>query len=507
MANLLHLSDLHLRSDPADDIIGDSKDTAIPAAMQQTSMRRIASTLEALRREIEAGTLPVDCIVLSGDVADKNDPKAYELLPAVLAPLVPALVPANRVVVVPGNHDVHRGSAPSSPERWKHFLTLRSYGYITALLEGIDIDDHGTPLRASTPPVLAAHDGSFVIVALNSANHCQTLLPAESKLDAHLGELATLRKSNSAVEQLWNAWQQRGSVDLSWVGDGQQKVAAAALTTAVTTAPASPDALRIAVTHHQLFPTGPVAEIKSFETMVNLGEFLDWIADNRVDIALHGHKHNGRVFPYEHTAFHDTDSAVGYRTLVISAPTAQAGYDATAPIARLITIERPQPRVSGVLVRDIPPIQSGGLLDLAQRSARRFRLDALIARGQIVGDDADEVHQKLLALGGDYTNLDLPMVCRIRHGDSASTIPSQYPDVPAGVPDSQAWFAQTVEWWQDRRAGRAARFNHGQRLQAFGGNKLPSNKTGLKPGRARGGRPQAQARLLTRHRCARRPRH
>lgn len=480
MANLLHLSDLHLRSGPADDTIGDSKDAAIPAAMQQTSMRRIASTLEALRRDIKAEALTVDCIVLSGDVADKNDPKAYELLPAVLAPLVPALVPANRVVVVPGNHDVERGSAPSSPERWKHFVTLRANGYVTPLLEGVDIDDHGVPLRASSPPpVLAAQDGSFVIIALNSANHCQTRLPFESKLDPHRDELARLRKSNSAVEQLWNAWQQRGLVDLSWVGDGQQKAAAVALATAVTTAPALPDALRIAVTHHQLFPTGPVAEIKSFETMVNLGEFLDWIADNRVDIALHGHKHSGRVFPYEHTAFHESDIAIGYRTLVISAPTAQAGYEATSPIARLITIERPQPRVSGVLVRDIPPIQSGGVLDLAQRSARRFRLDALIARGQIVGDDADEVHQKLLALGGDYTHLDLPMVCRIRRGDSASTIPSQYPDVPEGVPDSQAWFAQTVEWWQDRRAGQAATFNHGQRLQAFGGNKPASNKNGL----------------------------
>jgi 3',5'-cyclic AMP phosphodiesterase CpdA len=475
MAHLLHLSDLHLRSDPARDTIGDPKAAAIPAPLQQTSARRIVSTLEALARDIEAGALNLDCIVVSGDIAEKNDPLAYALLPEVLAPLVPKLVPAERVVAVPGNHDVEKGSDPSSAQRWKHFLTLRSYRYLTPLLEGIDIDDHGNAIGSPHSPVLAAEDGSFLIVALNSANHCQTQLPVDPELRSHLAELAKLRTTHPAVEQLWNAWQQRGSVDVAWVGDGQQKAAAAALARAVGNAP---DALRIAVMHHQLFPTGPIAEIKSFETMVNLGELLDWIADTRIDVALHGHKHAGRVYPFEHTAFHDADTAVGYRTLVISAPTAQAGYDAIAPIARLITVDRPQPRAGGVLVRDIPPLQSGGRLDLAQRPPRRFRLDAAIPWSQIVGADADEVHQKLLALRGDYTGLDLPLICRIRRGDSAATIPTQYADVPDGVPDPQAWFAQTVAWWQNRRTGRAARFNHGQRLQAFGTGRLsPSQET------------------------------
>ncbi len=475
MAHLLHLSDLHLRSDAARDTIGDPKDAAIPAPLQQTSARRIVSTIEALGRDIAAGELTLDCIVISGDIADRNAPTAYTLLPRVLEPLVPKHVPAERVVVVPGNHDVKKGSDPSSAQRWEHFLSLRSYGYLTPLLEGIDIDDHGNPIGTSKPPVLAAQDGSFVIIALNSANHCQTQLPVESTLQPYQGELEPLLATNLAVEHLWKAWQQRGSVDVAWIGDGQQKAAAAAL--AATSV--APETLRIGVMHHQLFPTGPIAEIKSFETMVNLGEVLDWIADNDIDVALHGHKHSGRVFPYEHTAFHHADTAVGWRTLVISSPTAQAGYDATAPIARLITITRPQPRTGGVLVRDIPPLESGGRLNLVRRSAERFRLDGAIAYGQILGDHADDVHQKLLALRGDYAGLKLPLVCRIENGSSASAIPTMYPDVPDGVPDPQAWFTKTVAWWQNQRAGRAAQFNHGQRLQAFGAGRLPPSQDGL----------------------------
>ena len=116
MAHLLHLSDLHLRSDAARDTIGDPKDAAIPVPLQQTSARRIVSTLEALGRDIAAGELTLDCIVISGDIADRNDPTAYTLLPRILEPLVPKLVPAERVVVVPGNAtDQIRAAAFTNP--------------------------------------------------------------------------------------------------------------------------------------------------------------------------------------------------------------------------------------------------------------------------------------------------------------------------------------------------------------------------------------------------------
>lgn len=477
MAHLLHLSDLHLRSDPAHDTIGDTKNLAIPPRLQQTSARRIASTLEALSREIVTGSLSLDCIVVSGDIADRNDRDAYDLLPTVLAPLVPRLVPADRVVVVPGNHDVARGSMPGTTERWRHFLKIRAHGYVTPLLEGIDIDDRGTLLNSPRPPVLTATDGSFVIVALNSANFSQTQLPTEPELEAHLAALESLRRTTPAVHELLNAWNARGAIDPAWIGDGQQKAAAAALAAAAELA--APDALRVAVMHHQLFPTGAIAEVKSYETMVNLGEVLDWLADSRIDLALHGHKHSGRVFPYEHTAFHHSETAVGHRTLVVSAPTAQAGYGATAAIARLITIEHPQPRAAGVLMREVPPLESGGRLDILSRSTTRFRLDPTIELGHITGETAADVHQKLLALGGDYSGLGLPLICRIERGETAALLPASYPDIPEGVPDPQAWFDRTVAWWQNQRAGQAADFNHGQRLLAFGAGKIASSDGGL----------------------------
>jgi 3',5'-cyclic AMP phosphodiesterase CpdA len=466
VAVLLHLSDLHLRSNPAADTIGDPKAAAIPASQQQTNARRIRSTLEAVARSIRDGALAIDCVVISGDVVDKNDPQAYALLPGLLSPLVPAHVPAERVVVVPGNHDVAKGSPPSSEQLWKNFLQLREYGYVTPPLEGIDIDDDGNPLHGdSHVSTLVAGDESFVVVALNSANHSQVQLPIEDSLQPHQDELVELRAANAAVEALWSAWDERGSIDVAWVDEGQQRAAGDALT---HVSAAHPGALRIAVMHHQLLPTGPIAEIKSFETMVNLGELLDWISDMRVDVVLHGHKHSERVYPFEHTAFHRDDLAQGYRTLVISAPTGQTGYGAAGTIARLIEVEQPQPRTSGVVVADVPSIQAAGRF-VWPASPRRYPLDPAIENGHVVGEDVDEVHAKLLALRGRYGDRELPLICRIERGVTASRIPAGYPDVPEGIADRQQWFDSTVAWWQARRgANRAARFNHGERLAAYG---------------------------------------
>ncbi|MCW2539618.1 MAG: hypothetical protein JWN95_1343 [Frankiales bacterium] len=70
-------------------------------------------------------------------------------------------------------------------------------------------------------------------------------------------------------------------------------------------------------------------------------------------------------------------------------------------------------------------------------------------------------------------------MCRIDDGASASLIPTEYPDVPDGVPEPQLWFAQTVAWWQNQRASRAADFNHGERLLAFGAGTTSYGKDGF----------------------------
>lgn len=457
MARLLHLSDLHLTSNPAAELIADSKSGAVPVAQQARISGRITTTLQALANAVEADGLGLDCIVISGDVVN-HDPSAYSLLPSVLAPLVPSIVPAGRVVIVPGNHDVLRGSGPSTPERYKAFATLRSFGYLTPYLEGVDIDDDGRTLAAHDSPTLVAEDGSFAIVALNSANLCQTVEQQDPRPKAIKAENSVVGVAAKILSGSATARDQ----DIAWIGEGQFLRTSEALQEALPEG--SP--IRIAVLHHQLLPVGPNPEIKAYESILNLGALLEWIASNEIDLTLHGHKHADRVQFMSGGDAADVRGSIR-RTLVVSAPQAGVFDNQNRPFGRLISIDGPAPRTGGIRLQEVYPAGAGGSIKIENLPEDIRCLDGGVGLGVIEGRTAQEVHNKLLTLSGRYANGRLPLVCRIEDGPSALSVPDNYPDTPTDQ-NPQEWFSKTVSWWQQKRAGRAADFNHGQRLLAYG---------------------------------------
>ncbi len=418
------------------------------------------STLEALARAVIEDELGLDCIVISGDIVDRDDPKGFVRLPEILAPLVPDVVPPERVVVVPGNHDVLRGAPPSSPERYEDFVQLREHGYITPLLEGIDPLEQtdGTAAQTTT---LTAVDESYIIVAINSADLCQTDLPIETALESRFDQLQNA--GNPAVTELLRAWAERGEVDIAWLGQHQLRHAAQALESA-STALGAP--LRIAVMHHQLMPVGTVPEIKPYESILNLGETLDWLAMQRIDIALHGHKHVSRPFTLSHRGL--TSVEAEQRMLVVSAPSAGQVDNQGSPVARLLTIAPVAPRTAGVTIVDIKPVGPGGTIDIGVLPTAKWFLNDDAERGRIVGATAQDVHERIVSLPTPHNAAALPLVCVVIDGKSALSIPPLYPDLPSTESDPQAWFDRTIGWWQSPRAGRGASFNHGQRITAYG---------------------------------------
>ncbi|WP_322411706.1 metallophosphoesterase [Microbacterium invictum] len=459
MARILHLSDLHLHGDRDDELVADNKQNAVPASAQASAGDRLRSTLEALTRAVNEDELGLDCIVISGDIVDRNDPGGYRRLPEILAPLVPAVVPPERVVVVPGNHDVLRGAPPSSSERYEDFVQLRKHGYITPLLEGVDWP--GADEAPAQPTTLTARDGSYVIVAINSADLCQTDLPIEPALDSRFSQLPNA--GDPAVTELLKAWAERGEVDIAWLGQHQLRHAAEALE--IASKPLR-DPLRITVMHHQLMPVGAVAEIKPYESILNLGEVLEWLATQRVDIALHGHKHVSRPFALSHRGLTTVDAE--QRMLVVSAPSAGHIDNQGSPIARLLTIAPTAPRTAGVTIVDLKPVGPGGAIDLHNLPTSQWYLNDDAERGRIVGTTAQEVHERIVSLPTPHNSAALPLVCVVIDGASGLSIPPLYPDLPSTESDPQAWFDRTIGWWQSPRAGRGASFNHGQRISAHG---------------------------------------
>lgn len=214
MGLLLHLSDLHLVPPTACDVTGNYKLPLVSVEQRQRRTSTIRNSLTALGRALDAEGRRLDVVVVTGDVSCRGDPGGFALLPDLLECLGGALPEPSQVLVCPGNHDVVRGTAPGSRDRYDGFLSLRAHGFTTALLEGINLE-HGTgkPLGSPPDPVVVAADGSFEVVALNSADMCNVRQDDEEALAPHLAALNAW--TDPAVRALLDAWDERGYYDVA----------------------------------------------------------------------------------------------------------------------------------------------------------------------------------------------------------------------------------------------------------------------------------------------------
>jgi hypothetical protein len=440
-------------------VIADTKVNVIDDESLQKRIKTIRSSLDALRLYLIENGRELDSIVITGDVTHMGQDAGFALLPGILGALGEKLPDSDRILIVPGNHDVAQDSKPSELKRYKGFCALRDLGYRTAWLEGVDIDANGNLLAdAASPPIVVAEDGSFALIGVNSANHSNSRLEVEKELKKHL---PALRKSNEpGVSDLLDAWKARGEADIARVDSAQRS----SLSASLRDSPPPGKAVRIAAFHHQLHPVNDVEEIKPFETMLNLGEFQDWLASNDVVVGLHGHKH---VFGAQSVRFMPNKQTAPHELLLICGPSLEEHESNKQDIGLLLEFDSEYPRGRPVLLSKLPTMSEGTVIGAAGLTPTEYHLDTPGKSGRIDGRTMVEVHQKLLALAGNYENVITPLVCHIEEGNSGLEVPTSYQNYTGDEPIDE-WFQEIVGWWQNEDRGRAAPFNHGERLYAYG---------------------------------------
>lgn len=468
MALILHLSDLHLGARAAGEVLGDHKVEVIPPGERLRRTTLIRSTLRELGGALASSGRCLDALVISGDVTYACDPRGFELLEPTLEELGAALPPRNRVLVVPGNHDVTWYTRASSGDRYQAFIEgVRDKGYITPYLEGVDILPDGSLRQDAPQPVVTADDGSFVIVGLNSANHCGVEVPVDGDLEEYLAELRQRGDADPAAAAVLRAWQARGRFDVPRVDPSQRRYASDALRQAVARAlTGTIPPLRIAVMHHQLLPVSLDEEVKPFESLTNLAEVRDWLAGNKVDLLMHGHKHVGRLYEDRFRPEHTGRNEGLCRVLVSATATVGLGRGRGGEVAKLFDLDASLPTLGRLRVTSVPAIDSGIPLDLTLLTSeeRNTRSDWMPASGLIEGQSNREVHEQLVALfDSTHEPPASPVVCRILDGSSAASLPASYPSLDdAGA--SEAWLKETVELWQAPKKLGSMPFNHGERI-------------------------------------------
>lgn len=469
LATILHLSDLHLGVSEANKEFGDHKLDVIDPAARQTRSSTLHATLQSLARALTARGEQLDAVVVSGDVTYQGHEEGFALLGKALGHLGDLLPDPSRIVVVPGNHDVSWFTRPGTPERYRLFLQgVRKFGFVTPLLEGVDVDATGTQM-GTVSPTLVATDSSFVVVALNSADHCGVVSQVDPELEAHIQSIEA-RASDAEATAVLNALKRSSIYDIARVGDSQRRFAGDALRDAINGLDGNP--VRIAVMHHQLLPIALDEEIKPFESLANLAQVRDWLALNDVDLVLHGHKHVAVAYEdmYVPLAAHQVTKAADPRRVIVSSVgTVGMGQPATNCVARLIRFDPSRSSLGKFQIVDIPGVQPGTPLVLNELREKTFLTRvAPNHRAVIEGETSHAVHEQLLERLDRGKRLPHPLVCHVVNPKGAGTMPSSYKQLES-VPQDEQWFTDLVGLWQNPQRLSAMTFNHGERIFAMRG--------------------------------------
>lgn len=463
-ARFLHISDTHLKPGgsafPIDDRKGDLQ------LEPQTRENALDGGLERLAESLADKNEKLDAVIFSGDALSGGISGGDKLLlELILRHLSSHGIIAERIVAVPGNHDVPRGAKPGSDARYKEFLeTWRAAGCVTPWLDGID---NAKPDFAKH--VLLGPENAWAILAVNSSNwsHVDAIPPTiagmwdtipktlapndaslEQKLREELTKLARFDMARVSPDQL-NAlrWMLRG---LPPPRQGKQ--------------------LRMMALHHHLRSPTLAEEIKPFAEISNLEQVRTFIAEQNIRVVLHGHKHAGRIHS---DTFEFRSSSASHKIVIVAG--ASFGPADHADAMRVISVTG----LPWVPCLDVEPlgIPRGGLnAASAPRSSIRLWAPAdspEAAPVVIQGSNFDEVYARV-TLAAHEEAKDRTLVVQLDLSDftAIKRLPNNYPSNITGEAERAEWLKDLVDWWQLPQSQLQERvpYIHGSRLHNYGNN-------------------------------------
>lgn len=480
MPLFLHIADPHLLSAAASRPVDDHKVGLVPPGDRTTHHEVLRLTLERLGQQLANDHRALDAVIVTGDVADKNNEGGYEAFTALLDALGAVKPPPNRIVVVPGNHDVAMGLAPGDPRRYDHFIRfMRGAGFVTPLLSGVD----RVPISPGDLPRHVVIVDDVQIVPVETSAYSQVSLDFGIAAPSWTRVEDTIRAGGS-VDEL-DAIRKLRVVDAARISPTQLEAVRATLRM-VPVAARPP--LRMAVLHHHLLPVSIREEVKPYESLTNLGLLRQFLRDEGFSIVLHGHKH-ARFTYVDHISSYDVPMDRPSPVRVLSGAAASGPDMERADVFRLIEVE---PNGGMIRVQRVGSAAPGGALALGAPDTLRFSrpggAQTVETRGCTVieGPTVDVVYPQLLAAVAVRAELD-HVLTRIETAPELQHIAPLYPgltpipgtpeaaDQPAALAAHRlAQFRDLVRWWQFPTAPLSPldqpAFTHGSRIRKYGGH-------------------------------------
>lgn len=287
---ILHITDLHFGVDGPK--IDQSSRPALPlwaeqAVRQDTKLR---DWHRAARNSVaETSSERPRFVVVTGDTVETGKPEEFAKAAAFLKDLASALGldPKERVLVVPGNHDVNWDASLERPgDRFVNFMRAYQDDFTIPRFNGERFEPTWVSLRGVTEGV----EGDIALLSSPTFSGVPDPNMTTETFLVRFDELVG-RVAADMREALRRAIEDgRTILDIAAVGDVQRQL---------LDRPKKAGAVRIAALHHHLLPD-PQVEVTPFDAVIDAGQVLQRLVDSGFDLVLSGHKHNRRLAQYRY---------------------------------------------------------------------------------------------------------------------------------------------------------------------------------------------------------------
>ncbi len=402
----------------------------------------------------------LSAIVVSGDITLRGGEDGFELFTNHLEVLAECCCPPENIIITPGNHDVTWYTDPGSPERYKFFLEhIRSKGYVTPLLDGIDIDPAGQNISGTgNKHVFMDPRKELVIIPINTCNYSGVRQTIDS-ITEEQWENTTISgldaaKSKDVIKKL-------RMHDIARVSGGQLTAIRRLCNSEFGGVEPT---IKIVVQHHHILPVSTTEEIKPFESITNLGLLRNFYRDYGINVVLHGHKHAGFLY-WDHVYdFSSLKPSTPQKVLVVSGSTIGAPDSRKGEVCRLIEI-RVNRNVPQVKIERIPVVEMGEQFRHSAKAILNLWGDeySTISSSPIVlqGNDVDQAYDRLLSLFEDAPKGRVyNLLCIIKDPSGADEPRANYPET------LKTQLPSLLRWWQRDKSQLESRlhFTHGSRI-------------------------------------------
>jgi 3',5'-cyclic AMP phosphodiesterase CpdA len=425
---LLHISDLHLartnnaQEDPVQagrvDLKAGLSADELTALAERETEAFIGGLMQLLRRYAEQDW--PKAIIVSGDLVNRGGAQdgdndqfgEFANVCRFLERLRSELrINPDRVLVVPGNHDVDWSPGLSQVERFGNFMrAMAEAGYVTPTEQLGEVTGVTTTLSRIVDGV------NCEVFLLASPLFSGTTDAANKALVDRLRALISALPAAQRTVLEEELDRNRASLDIAAVGRRQLELLARG-----GSLRDGDDVTRIVVLHHHLLPD-PHVEVAPFEAVVDAGRVLETLVSNQFDLVLSGHKHNRRLAHYRNangsvdvysapSLFHSggPNSPAGYTMVDIRG--AEAGsyaslsyYDTrSVPTGRPVKLTRSSrilPQVLALAADISPRVQRTRVVPVLRAIEEIERWSTGHPAAEIVDDAWEEIEAALRRLAG-----------------------------------------------------------------------------------------------------------